>query len=354
MEITKLPIRRAVPKRRKVAAYARVSRDSDTLLHSLAGQVSFYSDRINSNPEWEFAGIYVDEGITGTSMDKRTDFLRMMADARDGRIDLILTKSVSRFARNTVDLLQSVRELQTLGVEVRFEKDGISTADGEGELLLSLLASFAQAEAESISENVEWGRRKQMQEGVYHHTARSYGYEWQGDDYVVVPEEAEVVRFIFGSYLAGMSPKHIAEAIDAPSVNGGRFTRTTVKDILKNRTYAGDRVLQKFYAHKLRKKTRNYGELPQYVLTGVHEAIVPREMFERAQELMEERASKAPAKTFTCFTGKVRCGHCGRPCFRRTLYGRRIWKCRGNEIDKDCGARHISDDERRGITFSIF
>lgn len=262
MEITKLPIKRAAPKRRKVAAYARVSRDFVNLLHSLAGQVSYYTDRISTNTEWELAGIYVDEGISGTSLEKRSDFLRMMEDARCGKINLVLTKSVSRFARNTVDLLQSVRELQALGVEVRFEKDGISTADGEGELMLSLLASFAQAEAEFLSENVKWSKRKQMQEGIYHHTARSYGYEWQGDDFVIVPEEAEVVRFIFASYLAGMSPAHIAAAIDVSTVNGGQFTRTTVKGILKNRTYAGDRVLQKFYSHKPRKKTRNYGELP--------------------------------------------------------------------------------------------
>lgn len=354
MEITKLPIKKAAPKRRRVAAYARVSRDSDTLLHSLANQVSYYTDRISSNPEWEFAGIYVDEGISGTSVEKRSDFLRMMADVRDRKMDLILTKSVSRFARNTVDLLRSVRELQGLGIEVRFEKDGISTADGEGELMLSLLASFAQAEAESISENVKWGKRKQMQEGIYHHTARSYGYEWQGDDFVVVPEEAKVVRSIFESYLAGMSPTHIAAAIDVPTVAGRPFTRTTVKDILKNRTYAGDRVLQKFYSYKPRKKTRNYGELPQYVLSDIHEAIIPREMFEQVQEAMQERAEKTPTKTFTCFTGKVNCGHCGRPCFRRTLHGKRIWKCRGNEVDRDCGARYISDDELRSITFSIF
>ena len=354
MEITKLPIKRAAPKRRKVAAYARVSRDFDSLLHSLAGQVSYYTDRISTNPEWELAGIYVDEGISGTSLEKRSDFLRMMEDARCGKIELVLTKSVSRFARNTVDLLQGVRELQALGVEVRFEKDGISTADGEGELMLSLLASFAQAEAESISENVKWGKRKQMQEGIYHHTARSYGYEWQGDDFVIVPEEAEVVRFIYASYLAGMSPAHIAAAIDAPTVNGGHFTRITVKGILKNRTYAGDRVLQKFYSHKPRKKTRNYGELPFYVLQDVHEAIIPRETFERVQEIMQEKVERTPAKTFTCFSGKVRCGHCTRPCFRRTLHGKRIWKCRGNEIDRDCGARYISDDELWSITFSIF
>ena len=354
MQITKLPLKKKEVTRRKVAAYARVSKDSDTLLHSLANQVSYYSDLINSNPEWEFAGIYVDEGISGTKLENRDDFLRMMEDARQGKIDLIITKSVSRFARNTVDLLQSIRDLQEQNVEVRFEKDGISTFDGEGELMLSFLASFAQAEAESISENVKWGKRKQMQEGIYHHSARCYGYEWQGDDYVIVPEEAEVVRYIFESYIEGMSPKHIAESINAPTTTGAPFSRVAIKDILKNRVYTGDRVLQKYYSPKIRKKARNYGELPQYILEGVHEGIVSHATFDRAQEIMKERADRTPKKTFTCFTGKVKCGHCGRSCCRRTLHGKRIWKCQGNEMSKTCGARYISDDELRRITFSIF
>lgn len=354
MQITKLPLKKREVARCKVAAYARVSKDSDTLLHSLAAQVSYYSDLINSNPEWEFAGIYVDEGISGTKLKNRDDFLRMMEDAHLGKIDLILTKSVSRFARNTVDLLKSIRELQELNVEVRFEKDGISTFAGEGELMLSLLASFAQAEAESVSENVKWGKRKQMQEGIYHHTARCYGYEWQGDDYVIVPEEAEVVCYIFESYIAGTSPKHIAESIDVPTVTGAPFSRVAVKDILKNRIYTGDRVLQKFYSPKVRKKVRNYGEMPQYILEGVHEGIISHETFDHAQAIMKDRADKTPKKTFTCFTGKVKCGHCGRSCCRRTLHGKRIWKCQGNEMSKTCGARYISDDELRSITFSIF
>ncbi|WP_185752130.1 recombinase family protein [Eubacterium sp. AB3007] len=339
--------------RRKVAAYARVSKDSDMLLHSLANQVSYYSELINSNPEWEFAGIYVDEGISGTKLKNRDGFLRMMEDARRGKVDLIITKSVSRFARNTVDLLQSIRDFQELNVEVRFEKDGISTFDGEGELMLSLIASFAQAEAESISENVKWGKRKQMQEGIYHHSSRCYGYEWQGDNFVIVPEEAKVVRYIFESYIAGMSPKHIAESIKATTTTGAPFSRIAVKDILKNQIYTGDRVLQKFYSPKVRKKTRNYGELPQYVLEGVHEGIVSHEIFDQVQEIMRERAEKTPKKTFTCFTGKVKCGHCGRSCCRRTIRGKRIWKCQGNEISKVCDARYIGEDELRSITFTI-
>ena len=354
MQITELPLKKRNVSRRKVAAYARVSIDSDTLLHSLANQVSYYSDLISSNPEWEFVGIYVDEGISGTNMDNRVDFMRMMKDARQGKIDLIISKSVSRFARNTVELLQSIRDLQRLNVEVLFEKDGISTFDGTGELMLSLLASFAQAEAESLSENVKWGKRKQMQEGVYHHYSRCYGYEWQGDDYVIVPKEAKVVRFIFKSYIAGLSPKHIAEEIDVPTTTGAPFSRQAVKDILKNRIYVGDRVLQKYYAPKLRKKSKNYGELPQYVLEGVHEGIITHSTFDQVQRIMKQRAEKAPKKTFTCFTGKIKCGYCGRSCCRRTLHGKHIWRCQGKEISKTCNAMHIREDELRSITFSIF
>lgn len=354
MQITKLPVLQNKPRRLRVAAYARVSRNSESLLHSLANQVSYYTKLINTNPEWEFVGIYVDEGITGTNIDEREDFIRMMEDAKQGKIDLILTKSVSRFARNTVDLLNSVRTLKELNVEVRFEKDNISTFDNDGELMLSLLASFAQAEAESLSENVKWGKRKQMQEGIYHHFSRCFGYEWHGDDFCIVEEEADVVRFIFKEYLAGVSPTQIARKITVPTVTGKQFTRGTVKDILKNCIYVGDRTLQKFYSPTIRKKARNYGQLPKYVVSDVHEPIISRDDFIRVQQMMLEKAKKTPKKTFTCFTGVVKCGHCGRACCRRTLHGKRIWKCQGNEISKTCHARNIKDDELRSITFSIF
>lgn len=354
MQITKLPLLQNKPQRLKVAAYTRVSRDSETLLHSLANQVSYYTKLINSNPEWEYAGVYVDEGITGTSIEDRSDFLRMMEDAKQGKIDLILTKSVSRFARNTVDLLDSARTLKELNVEVRFEKDNISTFDNDGELMLSLLASFAQAEAESLSENVKWGKRKQMQEGIYHHFARCYGYKWQGDNFCIVEEEAEVVRFIFREYLAGVSPTQIARKITAPTLTGKQFTRGTVKDILKSCNYVGDRTLQKFYSPSIRKKDRNYGQLPKYVVSDVHEPIISREDFLKVQEMMAEKAKKTPKKTFTCFSGLVKCGHCGRACCRRTLHGKRIWKCQGNEMSRTCEARYISEEELRKFTFSIF
>ena len=354
LKIIKLPLLKEEIKKRKVAAYTRVSVSSDSLLHSLANQVSHYTEMIKKNPEWEFVQVYVDEGITGTSTESREQFLKMMDDARAGRFDLLLTKSVSRFARNTVDLLESCRELKSLNVEVRFEKDRISTFNSDGELVLSLLASFAQAESESISQNVKWGKNKQMQDGVYHHFSRCYGYDWDGDIYKIVEKEAEVVRFIYKAYLDRMSPKKISELITEKTVTGKNFTRGTVKDILKNRIYIGDRVLQQFYSPRVRKCTRNYGEVPKYILSDVHEPIIDRESFENVQAIMQQKAKETPKKTFNCFSGKVKCGHCERALCRRTLHGKKIWKCQGNEISKTCHARYISEEKLKEYTFSIF
>ncbi len=354
MKIKKLPLVNQEISRRKVAAYARVSVSSENLLHSLANQVSYYSELIRSNPAWDFIEVYIDEGITGTSVENRHEFLRMMEDARQGKFDLLLTKSVSRFARNTVDLLENCRVLKSLNVEVIFEKDHISTFSKDGEFVLTLLASFAQAESESISQNIKWGKTKQMQEGIYHHFSRCYGYEWVGDDYKIIEEEAEVVRFIYDSYLNGVSPTKISKMITAKTVTGKSFTRGTVKDILKNQIYVGDRVLQQFYSPEVRKCVRNYGEVPKYILSDVHEPIIDKQTFDKVQKLMEEKAKQTPQKTFTCFSGKMICGHCGRCLCRRTLHGNKIWKCQGNEISKTCGARYISEKMLKAYTFSIF
>lgn len=354
LKIIKLPLLKEEIKKRKVAAYTRVSVSSDSLLHSLANQVSHYTEMIQKNPKWEFIQVYVDEGVTGTSTESREQFLKMMDDARAGRFDLLLTKSVSRFARNTVDLLESCRELKSLNVEVRFEKDRISTFNSDGELVLSLLASFAQAESESISQNVKWSKAKQMQDGIYHHFTRCYGYDWDGDIYKIIEKEAKVVRFIYKAYLDGMSPKKISELITAKTVTGKNFTRGTVKDILKNRIYVGDRVLQQFYSPSVRKCNRNYGEVPKYILSDVHEPIIDRESFKRVQAIMQQKAKETPKKTFICFSGKMKCGHCERALCRRTLHGKKIWKCQGNEISKTCHARYISEEKLKEYTFSIF
>ena len=204
-KITRLePKKTALPTRKKVAAYARVSKDTERLLHSASAQVSYYSELIQKNPEWEYAGVYVDCGITGTLTYKRDEFKRMLTDCEAGKIDIILTKSISRFARNTVDLLETVRHLKSIGVEVRFEKEGIHSFSEDGELMLSLLASFAQEESRSISENVKWGIHKRFKSGeigVANKHILGYQYDEEQKKYIIIPEEAESVRWMFQMYI---------------------------------------------------------------------------------------------------------------------------------------------------------
>ena len=204
--VKKIEITRPVlPTRKKVAAYARVSMESDRMMHSLSTQVSYYNVLIQSNPEWEFAGVYADNFISGTSTEKRTEFQRMLADCEAGKIDIVLTKSISRFARNTVDLLETVRHLKELGIEVQFEKEHINSLSDDGELMLSLLASFAQEESRSISENARWAIQKRFEKGIPNGHFRVYGYRWEGDDLVPVPEEAAIVKRIYQNFLDGKS-----------------------------------------------------------------------------------------------------------------------------------------------------
>ena len=262
----------------KEAAYARVSMQSERMLHSLSAQVSYYSGLIQKNPDWEYAGVYADDFISGTNTVKRDEFKRMLADCEAGKIDIILTKSISRFARNTVDLLETVRHLKDLGVEVRFEKERIRSMDGDGELMLTILASFAQEESRSISDNVKWGIRKRMQNGIPNGHFRIYGYRWEGDELVIVPEEAETVRRIYRAYLEGKSPSYIARQLSAsgiPSPSGkANWRPETVKSILTNEKYKGDAVLQKtFCTDFLTKKFKaNEGEVPQYYVENSHPA----------------------------------------------------------------------------------
>ena len=190
-----------LPKQKRVAAYARVSVERGRTLHSYSAQVSYYNELIQKNPEWEFAGVYSDLGISGTGIEKRNDFKRLLQDCEEGKIDIILTKSISRFARNTVDLLNVVRHLKELGVEVRFEKENIYSLTGDGELMLSILASFAQEETISISNNVKWGIRKKFEKGIPNGSPKVYGYRCVDMKFEVVPEEAEVIKYIYDNFL---------------------------------------------------------------------------------------------------------------------------------------------------------
>lgn len=309
-----------LPTRKRVAAYARVSMETERLHHSLSAQVSYYSSLIQSNPEWIYAGVYADEGISGTSTEKRAEFQRMLADCEAGRIDIILTKSISRFARNTVDLLNTVRHLRELGIEVRFEKENINSLSGDGEVMLTLLASFAQSESESISNNVKWGVRKRMQQGIPNGHFRIYGYRWEGDDLVIVPEEAAIVKRIFQNFLDGKSRLETEREFAAEGITtreGCRWVDSNIKVVLTNVTYTGNLLLQKEFIEdpigKHRKK--NHGELPQYYVENTHEAIIDKETFDYVQSEIARRKELGPLANKSldtcCFTGKIKCPHCG-------------------------------------------
>ena len=285
MLIRKVEVTKKAKPRLKVAAYARVSMESENLRHSLSTQVSYYSSLIQKNPTWDYVGVYADSGISGTSIAKRGEFKRMLTDAEAGKIDLILTKSIQRFARNTVDLLNSVRRLKDIGVEVRFEKENISTFSGDGELMLTILASFAQEEMRSLSDNVKWGMRNKFKEGKTKWTPM-LGYRYEGDVLVPIPEEAEKVRSLFTRFLQGVAISQLARESGMPH-KGIRY-------ILNNPVYTGNRLMQRFYVEDpiSHKRKTNNGELPQYWIENSHEAIVPMEIFRQAQEILERNREK--------------------------------------------------------------
>ncbi|MCD7726408.1 MAG: recombinase family protein [Clostridiales bacterium] len=356
-------IERKIPtiqKKKRVAAYARVSLASEQLMHSLSAQVSYYSSLIQKNPEWEYAGVYSDEGITGTSTAGRKGFNDLVKDCEDGKIDIVLVKSISRFARNTVDLLETVRHLKDIDVEVRFEREHISSFSGDGELMLTILASFAQEESRSMSENIKWAVQKGYQKGEPHSPARTYGYEWNGEEYVVVPEEAEVVRFVFEAYESGTSLLQIPKILASKGIKGLTgvpFSRATLKGMISNEIYIGNLVFQKTYSESVRKRKRNYGEVPQYRVEEAHEPIISKELFYRVQEEKKQRGEAASNKNavLTCFSGKIKCGKCGYSCSRRSIphskttereYNKR-WVCNLSETKQKCDLRPLSEDELR-------
>ena len=332
-----------MPARKKVAAYARVSMESERLQHSLSAQVSYYSSLIQKNPSWEYAGVYADDAVTGTKAEAREEFNRMLADCESGKIDIILTKSISRFARNTVDLLITVRRLKELGISVQFEKERIDSLTEDGELMLTLLASFAQEEVRSLSDNVKWGTRKRFEKGIPNGHFQIYGYRWDGDHLVIHEEEAKIVRLIYDNYLKGLSAetteKQLAE-MGVKSYKGQHFGNTSIRQILRNITYTGNLLFQKEYVvDPISKKSKlNHGELPQYWCENTHEAIIPMEVYQAVQA---EKARRRELGVFanwsintSCFTSKIKCGWCGKSYQRSNRKGRKdpnanytIWIC---------------------------
>lgn len=356
------PIVPTLPTRKKVAAYARVSLETERLHHSLSTQISYYSELIQSNPEWEYAGVYADSGITGTDASKREEFQRMLTDCEAGKIDIILTKSISRFARNTVDLLETVRHLKELGIEVRFEKERIHSLSGDGEVMLTLLASFAQEEITSLSNNVKWGTRKRFERGIPNGHFQIYGYRWQGDQLVIKPDEAKIVKLIYDNFLNGLSAESTEKQLEqmgVKSYKGGHFGNGSIRQILGNVTYTRNLLFQKEYVvDPITQKSKiNRGELPQYWVENTHEAIIPLETYQAVQA---EKARRRELGVFanwsintSCFTSKIKCGRCCKSYQRSNRKGHKdpnasyaVWICgtRRKTGNAECQNKDIPEE----------
>ncbi len=323
----------SAPKKKRVAAYARVSSGKDAMLHSLSAQVSYYSDYIQNNG-WEYAGVYADEAITGTK-DKRDGFQKLLAECRNGNVDIVITKSISRFARNTVTLLSTVRELKELGVDVYFEEQNIHTASADGELMLTILASYVQVESLSVSENMKWRIKKNFEDGKPW-SGFVLGYRCENGQYVVVPEEAEVVRRIYREYIDGLGATAIMKGLNEDGIRTrtGKPWRTEgVFKILRNYNYTGNLILQKTYRenHLTKRKMKNNGEKPQYHAIDTHEAIIDLATFEAVQEELARRAEhysgKKPTVATYPFSGLIVCDGCGKHYRRKTTARGIVWIC---------------------------
>lgn len=358
---TRMP--QTVIAKRKVAGYARVSTDSDEQFTSYEAQISYYTDFIRSHADWDFVDVYTDEGVSGLATKRRDGFNRMIEDAMAGKIQLIVTKSVSRFARNTVDSLTTIRKLKEIGCEVFFEKENIWTFDSKGEILVTLMSSLAQEESRSISENVTWGRRKRMADGKITMPYKNFlGYRKGPDGLpVIVPEEAEIVRRIYRMFIEGMATSRIAktltdEGIPTPA-GKKKWQISVVESILTNEKFKGDARLQKkFTTDFLTKKVKvNEGEVPQYYVTGSHPAIIEPAAWEQVQKEMARR--KANPRQRYCnspFSGKIICGDCGgiygsKVWHSNDQYRRVIWQCNGKfKGDKKCSTPHMTEDQIKG------
>jgi DNA invertase Pin-like site-specific DNA recombinase len=357
-------------KKTRVAAYCRVSTDSDEQELSLDTQRNHYESYIKANSEWEYAGIYYDDGISGTKTAKRDGLLRLVEDCEKGLIDLVITKSISRFSRNTTDCLALVRKLLNYDVYIIFEKENIHTASMESELMLAILASMAESEVRSISENEKWSIKKRFQNGTYIFSYPPYGYANVDGEMVIVPEQAEIVKQIFADCLAGKSTHIIAKELNErgiPSRKGGKWTGGTINGILVNEKYIGAALYQKTYTDENFKRKRNYGEEEQYYCEDHHEPIIDKDTFEKAKEAIRQRGlEKGNCSEDTskyqnryAMSGKIKCGECGRSFKRRYHYishgkSYNAWCCGGHlEDSKFCSMKYIREDDLNRVFLTM-
>ena len=345
-------------KKLRVAAYCRVSTGMDNQLVSLETQKAHYEEYIKSNQDWEFAGIYYDEGITGTKKEVRPALQKLIADCEDGKISYIVTKSLSRFARNTTDCLELVRKLLGLGVAVYFEKENLDTGSMESELLLSIMSSLAESESVSISENEKWSIRNRYQNGTYKIGYAPFGYSAVDGEFSINEDEAKWVRYIFAETLAGKSCNRIAKDLNekqVPARKGNHWTATTVRGIVKNEKYIGDCLFQKTYSDFRFKRRVNNGERDQFYMENHHEPIISRKDFDAANQVLQQHAKEknlipgdAKYSRHYPFTKKIVCGECGSPFKRRINSAGTLkypaWVCREHIKHKDkCSMKFIRE-----------
>ena len=363
IHIEEIPAKPKEAKRIRVAAYARVSSDKDAAFHSLEAQTEYYRDYVAARSDWELVSIYSDNGISGTTI-HRPEFQRMLQDCRDGKIDLVVTKSVTRFARNTVILLETIRDLKKLGVDCYFEKEDMHSISPDGELLLTLLAMYAEEEARSASENQKWRIQKLYDQGKPA-GGHVFGYRLVGDKFEIVPEEAEIVKEIFALYLSGMGYAKIARTLierGIASCFGGTWSSASVRDILLNEKYTGDLLLQKYFREDFRTKKdrKNTGELRKVYVKNSHDAIIDRQTFQAVQQEIEHRSARqmeimahrtvGHENSGKLFTGLISCGCCGGTYVRKYTNAKSgdqpIWIC--NQYFKygkaACLSQRISED----------
>ena len=341
----------------RVAAYCRVSTDSDAQLESLETQKIHYEQYITSRDDWAFAGLYFDEGITGTKKEKRPELLRMIADCESGKIDFIVTKSISRFSRNTTDCLELVRKLLDLNIPIYFEKENLNTGSMESELFLSILSSIAQGESVSISENSKWSVQKRFLNGTYKISSPPYGFRWDGQRMEIVPEQAEIVKWIFAQVLSGKGTQAIADELNdirIPSKKGGQWTSTTICGLITNEKYVGDALFQKTYTDDTFRRHNNHGEVKTYLVSEHHDPIISREDFDKANALIRQRGKEkgivrenGKYQNRFPFSGKITCGICGGKYKRRIhSHGAEVaWVCNTHIEDiRRCSAKYVRDD----------
>lgn len=356
-------------KKKKVAAYARVSTDHEEQTSSYNAQVDYYEKTIKNNPDWEFVKVYADDGISGTSTKKREGFNKMINDALDGKIDIIITKSISRFARNTVDTLSTIRKLKEKGIDVFFEKENVHSLDSAGELMLTILSSLAQEESRSISSNVTWGKRKSFQDGnVYLPYAQFLGYD-KGEDGLpkINEKQAKLVREIYAYFLSGKSPSSIARILmerKIPTPAGKeKWTYTTITSILSNEKYKGSARLQKKYTVDFltKKQVVNKGEVPQYYVENSHPAIVDPDEWELVQQEIERRKN-LPFKIYDSpLSARLICGDCGcsygpKVWHSTDKYRKVIWRCNNKYKDKNqkCSTGFVEEEKVKKLYLEAF